>query len=52
MGTGRAPTTLEYEIIHKNERKRAYREAVKRNKRINAEKKRLRNQKLSQNKKK
>mgnify|MGYP004688328409 CR=1 FL=1 len=43
MGTGRAPTTIEYEIIQKNERKRHYREAIKRNKRINAEKKRQRN---------
>ena len=43
MGTGRAPNTFEYEIIKKNERKRQYRAAVKRNKRINAEKKRQRN---------
>lgn len=43
MGKGRAPTTLEYEIIRKNERKRAYRAAVSRNKRENVERKRRRN---------
>ena len=43
MGKGRAPTTLEYEIIHKHERQRAYREAVKRNKAANIAKKRQRN---------
>lgn len=42
MGTGRAPTTTEYEIIQKHERKRAYRAAVKRNKRENVAKKRAR----------
>ncbi len=43
MGKGRAPNTFEYEIIKKNERKRAYRAAVQRNKRENARKKAFRN---------
>lgn len=43
MGKGRAPTTLEYEIIEKNERKRHYRAAIKRNKAANAARKRSRN---------
>lgn len=43
MGKGRAPTTIEYELIHKHERQRAYRVAVKRNKAMNIAKKRARN---------
>ena len=43
MGKGRAPTTMEYELIHKHERQRAYRAAIKRNKAMNIAKKRARN---------
>ena len=44
MGKGKAPDALQWEIIRANERRRAYREAVRRNKRINAENKKRRSQ--------
>ena len=44
MGKGKAPDTLQYEIIRKNERRRAYQAVVQRNKRINTIKKRKRSE--------
>lgn len=43
MGKGKAPITVDYELVRDYERKLRYRDAVKRNKAANIAKKRARN---------